>query len=82
MPAVTPNVVLIRHTLSPEETVALGAKLCYSRAGVDDLLERVSAKDPDAEPETVGKDGFTLAWENDAYTFSKLAKYDAGERIP
>ena len=24
------KVVLLRHTLSPEEAIALGAKLCYS----------------------------------------------------
>ena len=32
------KVALIRHTLSPEEVVALGARLCYSKARVDDLL--------------------------------------------
>lgn len=39
------KVVLVRHTLSPEEVVALGARLCYSKARVDDLLTRVEAKD-------------------------------------
>lgn len=45
MPRTEMKVALIRHTLSPEEVVALGARLCYSRARVDDLLERVSARD-------------------------------------
>ena len=45
MPRSELKVALIRHTLSPEEVVALGARLCYSKARVDDLLERVSAKD-------------------------------------
>ena len=45
MPRSELKVALIRHTLSPEEVVALGARLCYSTARVDDLLERVSAKD-------------------------------------
>ena len=45
MPAAEMKVALIRHTLSPEEVVALGARLCYSRARVDDLLERVSTRD-------------------------------------
>ena len=45
MPRSEMKVALIRHTLSPEEVVALGARLCYSKARVDDLLERVSAKD-------------------------------------
>ena len=39
------KVVLVRHTLNPEEVVALGARLCYSKARVDDLLTRVEAKD-------------------------------------
>ena len=45
MPCAEMKVALVRHTLSPEEVVALGARLCYSRARVDDLLDRVSAKD-------------------------------------
>ena len=45
MPEVSLKVALLRHTLSPEETVALGARLCYSRAGIDDLTRRVSQKD-------------------------------------
>ena len=45
MPEVKLHVALIRHTLSPEEIVALGARLCYSRATIDDLTQRVSAKD-------------------------------------
>ncbi len=45
MPRSEMKVALIRHTLSPEEVVALGARLCYSKARVDDLLTRVEAKD-------------------------------------
>ena len=45
MPRSEMKVALVRHTLSPEEVVALGARLCYSKARVDDLLERVEAKD-------------------------------------
>lgn len=45
MPCAEMKVALIRHTLSPEEVVALGARLCYSRTRVDDLLERVSTRD-------------------------------------
>ena len=39
------NVVLIRHTLNPEELIALSAKLCYSRSTIDGLSERVSSQD-------------------------------------
>lgn len=45
MPRSEMKVALIRHTLSPEEVVALGARLCYSKARVDDLLQRVEARD-------------------------------------
>ena len=45
MPQVKLHVALLRHTLSPEEVVALGARLCYSRATVDDLTRRVSSRD-------------------------------------
>ena len=39
------KVELIRHTLCPEETIALGAKLCYSKAQISDLKEKIEAKD-------------------------------------
>lgn len=39
------HVALIRHTLAPDELVALGARLCYSRARVDDLTKRVGKTD-------------------------------------
>ena len=39
------RVTLIRHTLSPEELVALGARMCYSRSTLDDLQERISSRD-------------------------------------
>ena len=35
------NVTLIRHTLAPEELAAMGARLCYSKADIDTLRERV-----------------------------------------
>ena len=69
MPAVTPKVALIRHTLSPEETVALGARLCYSRAGVDDLLQRVSTKDQTAFVERLLHMGHESVFEHASFTF-------------
>ena len=39
------KVILLRHTLSPEETVALAAKLCYSRSTIEDLNEKITSKD-------------------------------------
>lgn len=46
------KVELIRHTLSPEELVALGARMCYSKANLADLQKRVSESD---QAEFVGK---------------------------
>ena len=39
------KVVLIRHTPSPEETISLAAKLCYSKSTIEDLQEKISRKD-------------------------------------
>ena len=39
------KVVLLRHTYSPEETIALAAKLCYSRSSISDLNDKISRKD-------------------------------------
>ena len=46
------NVKLIRHTLSPEELVALGARLCYSKSDLSKLEEKISTTD---QQEFVGK---------------------------
>ena len=42
------KVILLRHTLSPEETIALSAKLCYSKSTIEDLKEKISQKDQSA----------------------------------
>src|SRR3712207_6067285 len=36
------KVRLIEHTPNPEKVIASAAKLCYSAAGVDDILEELS----------------------------------------
>ena len=36
------KVILLRHTLQPEETVSLAAKLCYSKSTIADLNEKIS----------------------------------------
>lgn len=43
--AVTPKVNLLRYTASPEQTVALAAKLCYSDADIDTLIQSVDSSD-------------------------------------
>ncbi len=39
------KVILLRHTLAPEGTIALAAKLCYSKSTINDLNEKISQKD-------------------------------------
>ena len=63
------KVVLVRHTLSPEEIVALGARLCYSRARVDDLLDRVSTKDQTDFVDRIMSMGHDSVLEHASFTF-------------
>lgn len=63
------KVVLLRHTLSPEEVVALGARLCYSRANVDDLTRRVSQKDQSAFVGRILSMGHESVLEHSSFTF-------------
>lgn len=63
------KVALIRHTLSPEETVALGARLCYSRATIDDLSQKVSAKDQSDFVKKIMGMGHESVLEHASFTF-------------
>lgn len=69
MPRSEMKVALVRHTLSPEEVVALGARLCYSKARVDDLLERVEAKDQTAFVHKIMGMGHDSVLEHASFTF-------------
>ena len=69
MPRSEMKVVLMRHTLSPEEVVALGARLCYSKARVDDLLERVEAKDQTDFVHKIMSMGHDSVLEHASFTF-------------
>lgn len=63
------KVELIRHTLSPEETIALGAKLCYSKATISDLKEKVEEKDQSAFIERLLSMGHESVFEHATFTF-------------
>ena len=63
------KVELIRHTLSPEETIALGAKLCYSRANIDDLNRKIGEKDQTSFIERLLKMGHESVFEHASFTF-------------
>ncbi len=69
MPRSEMKVALVRHTLSPEEVVALGARLCYSRARVDDLLERVEARDQTEFVHKIMGMGHDSVLEHASFTF-------------
>lgn len=69
MPEVKLHVALIRHTLSPEETVALGARLCYSKATIDDLTQRVSSRDQSAFVQKIMGMGHESVLEHASFTF-------------
>jgi len=63
------KVELIRHTLSPEETIAFGARLCYSRATIGDLRERVEKKDQHLFIERLLDMGHESVLEHASFTF-------------
>ena len=70
MPRSDMKVVLIRHTLSPEELVALGARLCYSKARVDNLLERVTEQDQTEFVHRIMGMGHDSVLEHASFTFA------------
>ena len=69
MPEVKLNVALVRHTLSPEEVVALGARLCYSKATVEDLTRRVEERDQTAFCQKILGMGHDSVLEHASFTF-------------
>ena len=63
------KVILLRHTLSPEETIALSAKLCYSRSTIEDLKEKISQKDQSAFIEKLMGMGHESVLEHVTFSF-------------
>ena len=64
------KVLLIRHTLSPEETVAMGAKLCYSKSDVESLRNSISAKDQSDFIHRLLQMGHESVLEHASFTFA------------
>ena len=69
MPEASLNVVLLRHTPEPEEVVAMAAKLCYSPSGVEELKEKIEAKDQAAFVEKLATIGHLSPIEHVSFTF-------------
>ena len=63
------NVKLIRHTLSPEELVALGARLCYSKTDIDGLQKRIGDRDQAAFVHKIMDMGHESVLEHATFTF-------------
>ncbi len=69
MPEAALNVVLLRHTPEPEEVVAMAAKLCYSPSGVEELKEKIEAKDQAAFVEMLASIGHLSPIEHVSFSF-------------
>ena len=63
------NVELIRHTLNPEELIALSAKLCYSKSTISGLNERVSSQDQSDFISRLMNMGHESTFEHACFTF-------------
>ena len=69
MPETALNVVLLRYTPEPEEVVAMAAKLCYSPSGVEELKEKIEAKDQAAFVEKLASIGHLSPIEHVSFSF-------------
>jgi thymidylate synthase (FAD) len=69
MPETRLNVVLLRYTPDPEEVVAMAAKLCYSASGVEELKEKIEAKDQAAFVEKLAMIGHLSPIEHVSFSF-------------
>lgn len=69
MPEVTQKVELITHTPLPETVAALGAKLCYSSSGIDDLKEIMSPEKSAAFIQKIVDNGHLSVIEHAGFTF-------------
>lgn len=63
------KVELIRHTLTPEELIALGARLCYSKSTLDDLQERIASRDQAGFIRNIRSMGHDSVLEHASFTF-------------
>lgn len=69
MPESALKVLLLRHTPDPEEAVAMAAKLCYSPSGVEELRQKIEAKDQAAFVEKLAAIGHLSPIEHVSFTF-------------
>lgn len=63
------KVELLRYTPEPQEAVAMGAKLCYSAAGIEELKHGIEARSQDAFLERLMEFGHLSPIEHASFTF-------------
>ena len=63
------HVELLRHTPNPEEVIAMGAKLCYSKSEIADLQEKIESKDQSAFIKKLLDMGHESVLEHASFTF-------------
>ena len=64
------KVILLRATPDPDELVALGARLCYAKADLDALQQRVESGDQRAFVERGMQRGHLSVTEHANFTFA------------
>jgi len=63
------SVSLLKYTPAPEEVVAMGAKLCYSSAGMEELKKGIEARDQGVFLERLIDSGHLSPIEHASFTF-------------
>ena len=63
------RVELLRYTPNPQEAVAMGARLCYSAAGIEDLKQGVEAQNQDAFLDRLMELGHLTPIEHASFSF-------------
>lgn len=64
------KVILLRATPDPDEVVALGARLCYAKADLETLQQRVETNDQRAYVQGVMERGHLSVTEHACFTFA------------
>ena len=66
----TPNVKLLSHTMNPELIIACAGKLCYSKVGVNSLLEKQSEESVEKFIKMLASMGHESPLEHASFTFA------------
>ncbi|MBJ6724854.1 FAD-dependent thymidylate synthase [Geomesophilobacter sediminis] len=63
------NVALLQHTPEPEQTIALAARLCYSKVDIEALKERITGADIKSFLDKIMSLGHQSVLEHASFTF-------------